>query len=102
VGQRNNYTQQKAPEELKHTIFELVRRRLVARRDSLQLFYAHLRTRAQASSFGFEYWLKVEFAAAIDPDVAIIYTGSAGGYGQTRVTCPDFVLVRCQSRFAPC
>jgi hypothetical protein len=80
--------QPEGPEEFKHTIFELVRRRLVKRSDSLQLFYRHW----QGRSSGIEGWFKVEFAAAIDPSVAIVHTGGAGGRLSKRKQYPDFFL----------
>ena len=75
-------------EELKHTIFKLVPRRLVERSDSLQLFYRHWR----GSGSGIEGWFKLEFGAAIDPVVAIGHTGGAGGRGRSGVKCPDYLL----------
>jgi hypothetical protein len=76
------------PDVLKDTIFKLVRRRLVERSDSLQLFYRHWR----GSSGGIEGWFKLEFAAAIDPVVAIVHTGGAGGRGRKGMKCPDYLL----------
>jgi hypothetical protein len=71
-----------------HTIFELVRRRLVERSDSLQRFFKHW----QGSASGIEGWFKLEFAAAVEPNVAVVRTGGAGGRGRTG-QFPDFILV---------
>jgi hypothetical protein len=88
TGQRNNYAQPDGPRELKHRIFGLVQRRLVERSDSLQLFYA----RWHGSAAGIEGWFKVEFVAAIAPDVASVGTGGSGGRGRRGRTYADLVL----------
>ncbi len=69
-------------------LFEAVRVWLLERKDSLQHFYAHW----DGSPTGLETWFRVEFVAAVDPTVARIRTGSAGGRGRSGIKCPDLWL----------
>jgi len=70
--------------EFKATIFDLVRRRLLRQQESLQLFCKHW----SGTSGGIEAWLKVEFVAAIPPEVARISTGK-----RKDGICPDLLLL---------
>lgn len=56
--------------------------------ESLVLF----RERWQGTASGIEGWFKVEFVAAIGPEVAAIRTGGAGGRGRGGATYPDLIV----------
>jgi hypothetical protein len=77
-----------ADEQFKRTIFDLVRARLVERKDSLIRFCNHWK----GSASGIEGWFKLEFVAAIEPHVAVVSCGGAGGRGRGGRKYPDLVL----------
>jgi hypothetical protein len=73
-----------ATENFNRTIFNLVRRRLIERCDSLQRFREHWKGRAS----GIEGWFRVEFVAAIGPAVATVHSGGAGGWVEKGCSAP--------------
>ena len=75
-------------QEILDNVFDLVLNRLTGRAESLKRYIEHW----HGSFGGIEGWLKVEFVAAISPNVLKVSTGSAARGKPTGKRYPDLLL----------